>query len=129
MKTKELLDAMSKVSKAINKATPKATLSKMAEASQQDKKKIYIAGKITDDKNYQKKFNKAEEKYKKKGYIVLNPAWMPQGMRAEDYMRICFSMIDTADVVVFLKDFRDSEGAKLELSYCIYTGKGVMFDA
>ena len=43
--------------------------------------KIYIAGKITGDPDYKAKFNAAAEAYKKKGYTVLNPSWMPQGMQ------------------------------------------------
>jgi hypothetical protein len=87
--------------------------------------KIYIAGKITGDPNYKAKFAEAENFYKKKGYTVLTPTWMPQGMRPADYMRICFAMIDTADVVAFLPGFRQSAGASLELSYCFYTEKAV----
>lgn len=30
---------------------------------------------------------------------MLNPSWMPQGLQPADYMRMCFAMIDTADVV------------------------------
>ena len=85
--------------------------------------KIYIAGKITGDPNYKAKFEAAAEEYKKKGYLVLNPSWMPKGMQPADYMRICFAMIDTADVVAFLPGYRTSPGAQLELQYCFYTDK------
>lgn len=94
-----------------------------------NKKKIYIAGKITGEKDYKIKFKKIETELNKKGYIVLNPAWMPEGMSPKDYMRICFAMIDTADTVLFMKDYKESKGARLELNYCRYTGKKVVFDA
>ena len=67
--------------------------------------KIYIAGKITGDPDYKAKFEAAAEAYKKKGYTVLYPSWMPVGMQPADYMRICFAMIDTADVVAFLPGY------------------------
>lgn len=89
------------------------------------KPKIYIAGKITSDPEYKAKFDAAEEEYKKRGYIVLNPSWMPQGMQPADYMRICFAMIDTADVVAFLPGYETSPGAQLELQHCLYTDKSV----
>lgn len=89
------------------------------------KTKLYIAGKITGDAEYKAKFEAAAEAYKKKGYIVLNPSWMPQGMRPADYMRICFAMIDTADVIAFLPGYETSPGAQLELQYCLYTDKSV----
>ena len=87
--------------------------------------KIYIAGKITGDPDYKAKFEAAAEAYKKKGYTVLCPSWMPAGMQPADYMRICFAMIDTADVVAFLPGYETSPGAQLELQYCLYTDKSV----
>lgn len=87
--------------------------------------KIYIAGKITGDPNYKAKFEKAAEAYRQKGYIVLTPSWMPQGMQPADYMRICFAMIDTADVVAFLPGYETSPGAQVELQYCFYIDKDV----
>lgn len=87
--------------------------------------KIYIAGKITGDPNYRAKFEEAENFYKKKGYTVLTPTWMPTGMQPADYMRICFAMIDTADVVAFLPDFKRSAGARVEHTYCCYIDKNI----
>ena len=89
------------------------------------KTKIYIAGKITGDPNYKAKFEAAAEEYKKRGYTVLCPSWLPGGMLSADYMRICFAMIDTADVVAFLPGYETSPGAQLELQYCLYTDKSV----
>ena len=89
------------------------------------KPKIYIAGKITGDPDYKAKFEEAENFYKKKGYTVLTPTWMPIGMQPADYMRICFAMIDTADVVAFLPGYEASPGAQLEYAYCLYTDKNV----
>lgn len=93
------------------------------------KTKIYIAGKITGDPDYKAKFEAMADAYKKKGYTVLSPTWMPEGLQPADYMRICFAMIDTADVVAFLPGFRQSAGASLELSYCFYTEKAVHLPA
>ena len=89
------------------------------------KLKIYIAGKITGDPDYAEKFNTAAREYENRGYIVLNPAMLPEGMLPADYMRICLSMIDTADVVAFLPGYETSSGAQLELQYCLYTDKNV----
>jgi hypothetical protein len=87
------------------------------------KKKAYIAGKITGDKDYRKKFEAAALFLKSSGYVVLNPAVLPEGMSRADYMRICIAMIDSADVVGFLPGWTDSDGARLEREYCSYTEK------
>lgn len=88
--------------------------------------KIYIAGKITGDPNYIEKFECAERHFKNKGYTVLNPACLPEGMTRSDYMRICFSMIDSADAVAFLPDWGESAGARIEYAYCDYIGKDIV---
>lgn len=88
--------------------------------------KIYIAGKITGESNYKAKFKEAEHKLKAEGHIVLNPAELPEGMAKEDYMRICFAMIEVADKVCFLPGWYGSDGARLEYDYCTYIGKLVI---
>ena len=85
--------------------------------------KVYIAGKITGDPKYRKKFKAAATDIAREGHIALNPADLPEGMRPKDYMRVCFAMIDAADLVVFLPDAKDSAGARLEKAYCEYIGK------
>lgn len=89
------------------------------------KPKIYIAGKIAGQSDYKAKFEAAAQDYEKMGYAVLNPAKLPTGLLPADYMRICFAMIDTADVVAFLPDYESSLGAQLELQYCRYIEKTV----
>ena len=85
--------------------------------------KVYIAGKITGEPNYKQKFEAAAQRVQEGGDIPLNPAWQPAGMSNADYMRICFAMIDSADIVWFLDDYTDSQGAQLEHAYCQYISK------
>ena len=89
--------------------------------------KIYIAGKINGDAEYQEKFRRAQKLLEDQGFVVLSPAVMPEGMRPADYMRICFAMMDSADVVAFLPDYDQSRGAQLEFAWCQYVGKQTMF--
>ena len=88
-----------------------------------DKIKVYIAGKIEGDNNYLDKFYFNAAYLEAGGLAVLNPASLPVGMSKADYMRINFAQIDVADIVLFLPDWKNSEGAKLEHQYCIYIGK------
>lgn len=85
--------------------------------------KVYLAGKITGDKNYREKFDAAERMLEEEGHIVISPAVLPEGLTKADYMRICMAMIDSADVVAFLPDYDESYGALIEFSYCGYTEK------
>lgn len=86
---------------------------------------IYIAGKITGDPGYKEKFEAEKQKLHETfpWAIILNPAEIPEGLRNHEYMRLSFAMIDSADLVVFLPDWEDSRGARLEKAYCEYTAK------
>jgi hypothetical protein len=87
------------------------------------KKVVYISGPITGVENYWEAFEQAEDDLQSQGYIPLSPSRLPQGMTHEQYMRIGFAMIDSADAVLFLPNWETSCGATLEASYCEYIGK------
>lgn len=82
---------------------------------------VYLAGPITGISNYKETFNTYETFYQNLGFIVLNPATLPEGLK--DYMDICYKMIDQADAVIFLPKWQVSIGANLEMRYCLQTNK------
>ena len=90
------------------------------------RKKVYIAGKITGLKDYQNKFWVAKMILERQGHLVMNPAVLPAGFDYEDYMKICFAMIDVCDAVYMLSNWRDSPGAIREYEYA--KGKKIMFE-
>ena len=83
--------------------------------------KIYIAGKISGDKNYKKKFKKAERALKKKGHSVMNPAWLVEYKAFSwiDYMIVSEAMQRRCEAVYFLPDWSQSKGAIIELKRAI----------
>ena len=86
--------------------------------------KIYIAGKVTGDPNYKAKFYQAAKQVEGLGHTVLLPSMLPStGLTEADYMRICLAMIYTADLVLFLPDYIESQGAMVEWMLCKKTGK------
>jgi len=87
--------------------------------------KIYIAGKITDNPDYKTHFARAEKRLAE-NHTVMNPAVLPLGFDYEDYMRICFAMIDVCDAVYMLDNWRDSPGAIREYEYA--KGKEIIFE-
>lgn len=84
--------------------------------------KIYIAGKITGDPDYKAKFNRVRELIEAEGFTVLHSTGLPLGLSPADYMRVCFAMMDSADVVVFLPDWRESRGVGWNMSGASMSG-------
>ena len=84
----------------------------------------YIAGPITKRLNtYQYAFADAEMVLKYLGYKVLNPAWLPKGLKDEDYQRIDDAMLESADIVVLLPGWERSKGARREARLAEQLGK------
>lgn len=88
---------------------------------------VYVAGKMAGLPNKGKeKFYAAAKALREEGEIVLNPAELPEGLPGECYMPICLAMINAADIVYALDNWRDSPGARLEIGYAAYQGKTVI---
>lgn len=89
-------------------------------------KKIYVSGKITGDENYIQKFSDACLFLRSQGHRVMSPSCLPYGFDWEEYMHICYSMIDICHAVYFLKDWASSKGATLEHDYA--KGKEIIYE-
>ena len=91
--------------------------------------KIYIAGKITGERNYLRNFENAEfglrSKYRSLNAVILNPTVLPKGLEHHEYIHICYAMIDVANKVYFLPDWKESKGATMEHEYAKGKGKVV----
>ena len=90
--------------------------------------KVYIAGKITGDRKYRRKFLDVAKRFQEQFDVPLNPAVLPDGLEEADYMRICMAMLDSADAVFMLKDWQQSRGATLEHAYAKRVGKTIFYE-
>lgn len=93
-----------------------------------EKRKVYIAGKITGNRFYKIGFAFMRLKLLLKFGIknaVMNPAKMESGFTWQEYMNVCYKMIDACDCLIMLKDWKDSKGAKLEYEYAKEKGKAI----
>lgn len=89
--------------------------------------KIYVAGKITGLENYKELFSKVAEQLESEGHSVMNPAVLPSGFTQDNYMAICYTMIDVCEAVYFLENWVDSKEAKMEFEYAVLTNKWIKY--
>ena len=88
-------------------------------------KSLYIAGPIAGVQNYRERFAAAQAAAEAYEWAVLNPATLPAGLPNGAYMPICLAMLDSADAVLMLDGWEDSEGARIERAFALYQGKQV----
>ena len=94
--------------------------------------KMYISGAITGTDDYMERFAKAEKESTEQGYSVVNPAkvnaQLPEDTTYEEYMKMCFCMLDMCDSIYMLKGWEKSCGANREYSYALAKDMIIMFE-
>ena len=92
---------------------------------------VYLSGKITGNENYKQDFSVAEEYLNRLGYIVVSPARLEElssdKLSYEQYMRVCYSLIDISDIIFMVSGWQNSKGARAELIYAKSLGKEVKY--
>lgn len=102
------------------------------------KKKIFISGKITGERIWgcYMKFLTAKNKI---AYIDMTTAFeniiiplsiegIHFGISHEDAMRICFDALKDCTHIYMLKDWKDSEGAKMEYEFAKESGIEIIYE-
>lgn len=90
-------------------------------------KTVYLAGKITGDPCFYSKFLAARKQLEAAGFLVMSPAELTQGFPYEAYKPINKPMIDACEMVCFLPDWSESEGAIYEMGYALAKAKHICF--
>ena len=92
---------------------------------------VYLSGAITGNENYKHDFSVAETYLTQMGYIVVSPAKLDElsneKLSYEQYMRVCYSLIDICDIIFMVSGWQKSKGANAELSYAKSLGKEVKY--
>lgn len=94
--------------------------------------KIYISGAITGTDDYMKRFAKAEKELTENGYSVINPAkvnaQLPEDTNYEEYMKMCFCMLDMADAIFMISNWKTSCGSSQEYGYALAKDMIIMYE-
>ena len=93
--------------------------------------KIYLSGKITGTADYMERFAAKQKDLESKGCEVINPAlinsFLPKSTTWEEYMSLCYPMINMCDAIYFMDGWEDSKGAKIEYEYATRINKAICF--
>ena len=93
---------------------------------------IYLSGAITGCPNYKEVFERAEMFVSANmGHIAINPERLDElsnePLTYDQYMAICYRLIDISDAVFMVSGWRNSRGANAELTYAKSLGKEVIY--
>ncbi len=96
--------------------------------------KIYISGAITNNPNYKEDFERAEDYINKnfENAAIINPALvnshLPKSTTHKEYMKMSFCMLDMADAIYMIKNWKTSCGASQEYGYALAKDKIILFE-
>lgn len=93
---------------------------------------IYISGRITRNKNWEKDFQQAEEYLKKLGFMeIINPLKLKSQVTIKqsyaNYMRNDIKHLINCDDIYMLKGWWRSKGARLERHIAKVLGLGIVY--
>lgn len=94
--------------------------------------KVYVAGKISGLERHHAiyMFERAKDMLKARGHEPFIPTVLPvyDDVAYEDYLHICYAMIDVCDAIYMLSNWQQSKGARIELQYASDWKKKIMYE-
>lgn len=64
--------------------------------------------------------------------VILNPAkvnaQMPEGTTYDEYMAICFAMLEMTDTIFMLHEWRNSRGAQMERRFALEKDYDILYE-
>lgn len=96
-------------------------------------KRIYVSGAVTETSDYSERFSQGALEASKLAFAVIDPSKldfvMPNGCSHEEWMSICYPLLELCDAIYMLDGWETSTGANLELLRANQLGIKVLYQS
>jgi hypothetical protein len=122
-----VVDAMSEKAFSWNVSNGKCPI--IVNYTDKPKQKIFISGPMSTHSDFNRPaFNSTSDALSLAGYVVLNPAILPDGLTQAQYMQIDLTMLQCCDAIFMLNNWDDSAGAMAEHALAMKLGLTVIHE-
>ena len=95
--------------------------------------RVYISGKVTGNTGYWSDFERAESQLRDAGFDVMNPVKEVYDAGFAEYpyeqiMAYCLELLEECDAIYMMANYKDSNGAKMELNHAGEIGLKVLYE-
>ena len=73
-------------------------------------------------------YQRAAIRLRMAGHTVVSPMVLPDGLSHDDYVHLCYSLIDISEAVLFLDGWESSESVRWIYRYACHTGKKILYE-
>lgn len=73
-------------------------------------------------------YQRAALRLRADGQTIVSPMVLPDGLSNDDYVHLCYSLIDVSEAVLFLDGWEQSDNVRWIYRCACHTGKKILYE-